>query len=90
MNLGMRKRAMVNGVVKWFNAKKGYGFIVSPEVEEVKDRDVFVHYSKIQMEGFKKLEAGEEVSYDLVWTPEGKPQADNVVRLNPPETPERG
>lgn len=73
------------GIVKWFDAKKGYGFIVSPEVEEVKDKDIFVHYTKVQMEGFKKLEAGESISYDLVWGSEGKPQADNVIRHGTPE-----
>ena len=75
---------MVDGVVKWFDAKKGYGFVVSSEVEG----DVFVHYTKIQMEGFKKLETGENVTFDLIMSPEGKPQADNVVRQNGPETPE--
>ena len=78
---------MIEGTVKWFDAKKGFGFIVSPEVEEVKDKDVFVHYTKIQMEGFKKVEAGEVVSYDLLWSDEGKPQADNVVRQGSSETP---
>jgi len=75
---------MVDGVVKWFDAKKGYGFVVSPDV----DGDVFVHYTKIQMEGFKKLETGENVTFDLITSPEGKPQADNVVRQSGPETPE--
>jgi CspA family cold shock protein len=73
------------GTVKWFDAKIGYGFIISPECRELqsadgKPLDVFVHFTKIVMEGFKKLEGGEEVSYDLVWTPQGKPQAENVVR----------
>ncbi len=72
---------MVDGVVKWFDAKKGYGFVVSPDVEG----DVFVHYTKIQMEGFKKLETGEQVTFDVVQSPEGKPQADNVVRHETPE-----
>jgi len=67
---------MVDGVVKWFDAKKGYGFVVSPEV----DGDIFIHYTKIQMEGFKKLETGEKITFDLITSPEGKPQADNVVR----------
>ncbi len=67
---------MVDGVVKWFDAKKGYGFVVSPDVEG----DVFIHYTKIQMEGFKKLETGEQVTFDVIQSPEGKPQADNVVR----------
>jgi CspA family cold shock protein len=74
---------MLDGTVKWFDAKKGYGFVVSPEVEG----DVFVHYTKIQMEGFKKLETGETVTFDVIMSPEGKPQADNVVRG---ETPEQG
>lgn len=72
----------ISGIVKWFDAKKGYGFIVSPDVEG----DVFVHYSKIQMEGFKKLETGEAVTLVLITSAEGKPQADDVVR-NAPETP---
>ncbi len=67
---------MVDGVVKWFDAKKGYGFVVSPDVEG----DVFIHYTKIQMEGFKKLETGEQVTFDVIRSTDGKPQADNVVR----------
>ncbi len=67
---------MVDGVVKWFDAKKGYGFVVSPEVEG----DIFVHFTKIQMEGFKKLETGEKVAFELIRSTEGKPQAENVVR----------
>jgi len=67
---------MVNGTVKWFDAKKGFGFIVSPEVEG----DVFVHYTKIQMEGFKKLETGEKVAFEVVQSVDGQPQADSVVR----------
>ena len=74
---------MAEGVVKWFDAKKGFGFLVSPEAEG----DVFVHYTKIQMDGFKKLETGEKVAFDVIQSPEGKPQADNVVRLNEAETP---
>ncbi len=72
---------MVDGVVKWFDAKKGYGFVVSPDVEG----DIFVHYTKIQMEGFKKLETGEKVAFELILSTEGKPQADNVSRLETPE-----
>jgi CspA family cold shock protein len=67
---------MSDGVVKWFDAKKGYGFIVSPEVEG----DVFVHYTKIEMEGFKKLETGERIAFDVIRGEDGKPQAENVVR----------
>ncbi len=45
---------MVEGVVKWFDNRKGYGFVVAPEGDD-DTRDVFVHYTKIQMDGFKKL-----------------------------------
>ena len=73
---------MVDGVVKWFDAKKGFGFIVSPDVEG----DVFVHYTKVQMEGFKKLETGEKVTFEVIRSSEDKPQADNVVRQDVSET----
>lgn len=52
---------MMSGQVKWFDPRKGYGFIVGPE-----GRDVFVHYSQIQGDGFKLLKDGEVVEYDLV------------------------
>ncbi len=79
----------MQAVCKWFDAKKGYGFLITPEVtdDEGKTRDVFVHWTKIKMEGFKKLEQGETVDFDLVWSEDGKPQADNVVR-GTPESPE--
>ena len=78
----------MQGIVKWFDVKLGYGFLNSPDVEELKHpdgmmMDVFVYYKKIQMPGFKKVEQGELVSYELIWTPEGKPQAENIIRLNP-------
>ncbi len=65
----------MQGNVKWFNAQKGYGFI---EVEEGKD--VFVHYSEIQEDGFKTLEEGQKVEFDIVEGNRG-PQAANVVKL---------
>ncbi len=65
----------MQGKVKWFNPEKGYGFI---EVEEGKD--VFVHYSEIQDEGFKTLEEGQEVEVEVVEGNRG-PQAANVVKL---------
>lgn len=65
---------MENGVVKWFNAEKGYGFI---QVED--GNDVFVHYSAIDEEGFKSLEEGQDVSFDIVEGERG-PQASNVVK----------
>ena len=66
---------MNQGKVKWFNAEKGFGFI---EISE--GNDVFVHYSAIQGDGFKTLEEGQEVSFDIVEGDRG-PQAANVVKL---------
>ena len=66
------------GRVKWFDARKGYGFI-----EREGEDDVFVHYSSIQMEGYKALEDGEEVEFEIVQSDRG-PQAANVVRSAPP------
>jgi len=66
---------MQNGKVKWFNNEKGYGFI---EVEG--GDDVFVHYTAIQEEGFKTLEEGQEVTFEIVQGERG-PQAANVVKL---------
>ena len=65
----------MNGKVKWFNAEKGFGFI-----ERDGGEDVFVHFSAIQGEGFKTLDEGQEVSFDVVDGPRG-PQAANVVKL---------
>ncbi|MEI5907754.1 cold-shock protein [Bacillus spongiae] len=65
---------MENGKVKWFNAEKGFGFI---EVEG--GEDVFVHFSAIQGEGFKTLEEGQEVSFDVEQGARG-PQAANVTK----------
>ncbi|MFD2671956.1 cold shock domain-containing protein [Marinicrinis sediminis] len=65
----------MQGKVKWFNAEKGYGFI---ETEE--GGDVFVHFSAIQSEGFKTLEEGQEVEFDIVEGARG-PQAANVIKL---------
>ena len=66
---------MKNGKVKWFNAGKGFGFI---ETED--GNDVFVHFSAIQSEGFKSLDEGQEVSFEVVEGARG-PQASNVVKL---------
>ena len=66
---------MNKGKVKWFNAEKGYGFITGDD-----GKDVFVHYSAIQGEGFKTLEEGQEVTYDLTEGQRGM-QASNVVKL---------
>ncbi|MCF8565858.1 cold-shock protein [Alicyclobacillus tolerans] len=66
---------MQEGTVKWFNSDKGFGFI---SVEN--GNDVFVHYSAIQSNGFKTLEEGQRVTFDVVEGPKG-PQAANVVAL---------
>ncbi|QQE73291.1 cold-shock protein [Brevibacillus composti] len=66
---------MQQGIVKWFNAEKGYGFI---QVEG--GDDVFVHYSAIQSEGFKTLEEGQKVEFEIVQGSRG-PQAANVAKL---------
>ena len=65
----------MTGKVKWFNAEKGYGFI-----EREDGGDVFVHFSAIQSEGFKTLEEGQAVEFDVVQGNRGG-QAANVVRL---------
>lgn len=65
---------MATGVVKWFNEAKGYGFI-SPDDGS---RDVFVHFSVIQSNGFKKLEEGQQVEFEVVDGAKG-PNAQNVI-----------
>ncbi|MFC5560289.1 cold-shock protein [Ureibacillus thermophilus] len=66
---------MKQGTVKWFNSEKGFGFI-----EVVGENDVFVHFSAIQGEGFKTLEEGQKVEFEVVEGNRG-PQAANVVKL---------
>ncbi len=58
---------MATGTVKWFNNAKGFGFIC-PEGE---DTDIFAHYSTIQMEGYRTLKAGQQVSYEIEQGPKG-------------------
>ncbi len=65
---------MSDGTVKWFNQKKGYGFISTPD-----GRDVFVHYSNISGDGFKTLDEGQQVSFEIVEGEKGL-RAENVVR----------
>ncbi|MDZ5473794.1 cold-shock protein [Cytobacillus sp. FJAT-54145] len=65
---------MNTGKVKWFNAEKGFGFIESSE-----GQDVFVHFSAIQTEGFKTLEEGQAVTFEIVEGNRG-PQAANVTK----------
>ena len=65
---------MATGKVKWFNAEKGYGFITTEE-----GKDVFVHYSAFQCEGFRTLEEGDSVTFDVMESNRG-PQASNVLK----------
>jgi CspA family cold shock protein len=66
---------MVEGTVKWFNADKGFGFITQEE-----GSDVFVHYSAIQEDGFRSLDEGARVKFEIVAGPKG-PAASNVTLL---------
>jgi CspA family cold shock protein len=65
---------LARGFVKWFDTKKGYGFIKQPDGD-----DIFVHYTGIAGEGFKSLRAGEEVEFEILNSPKG-PQATNVAK----------
>jgi cold shock protein len=66
---------MLEGTVKWFNATKGFGFI-----EQDNGKDVFVHHSAIQADGYKTIDEGARVKFDVVDGPKG-PAAENVVQL---------
>ncbi|MBE6082191.1 MULTISPECIES: cold-shock protein [Tissierellales] len=66
---------MVNGTVKWFNSEKGFGFITGDD-----GNDVFVHFSQINKDGFKTLEEGERVSFEVSKGEKG-PQASNVTSI---------
>ena len=65
----------MTGTVKWFNSEKGYGFITTDE-----GNDIFAHFSQIQKDGFKTLEEGEDVSFEVVDGDKG-PQATNITVL---------
>jgi cold shock protein len=72
---GVEKLAREQGVVKWFNASKGYGFIQRQSGE-----DVFVHFSAIQMDGYKSLNEGQLVEFEVRQGPKGF-QAENVTKV---------
>ena len=74
--------AQYKGTVKWFNNAKGYGFLGRDG-----GADVFVHYSSIQIDGYKSLKEGDEVEFDIIEGSKG-PQADQVVRLREPASKE--
>ncbi len=63
----------MNGVVKWFNGEKGFGFITGED-----GTDVFAHFSQIKSEGYKSLDEGQKVTYDVTDGPKG-PQAENIT-----------
>jgi CspA family cold shock protein len=65
----------MTGTVKWFNSEKGFGFITTDE-----GNDVFAHFSQIQKDGYKTLEEGEKVSFDVVSGPKG-PQAEKIATI---------
>jgi CspA family cold shock protein len=67
---------MAQGSVKWFNDKKGFGFIISED-----GKDVFVHHTAIEGEGYKSLKEGEKVQFEIVQGPKGD-QATKVVKLS--------
>ena len=67
---------MTKGTVKWFNDAKGFGFITA----EGRDEDIFVHYTSIEGDGFRRLEEGEQVEFELIQSPKGF-KAENVTRV---------
>jgi CspA family cold shock protein len=66
---------MAKGTVKWFSNQKGYGFIATED-----GKDVFVHHTAIKGEGYKSLQEGQAVEFDVIQGPKGE-QASNVVRI---------
>jgi CspA family cold shock protein len=73
----------VTGAVKWFDPRKGYGFLVGPE-----EQDIFVHFTVIEGEGFRVLRDGASVSYDAVKTAKGWRATRVIKPADTPETPE--
>jgi CspA family cold shock protein len=72
----IRRGAVAVGTVKWFNSEKGYGFIESEQ-----GSDVFVHYSAIQTDGFKTLEEGDRVEFEVKPGRDGRSQAEDVRKV---------
>jgi CspA family cold shock protein len=74
----MRGTVMATGTVKWFSNVKGYGFVNTDENE---NEDIFVHYSAIEMDGYKKLTSGQKIEFDIDVGPKGL-QAQNIRSVN--------
>lgn len=72
-------RTVTSGTVKWFDGKKGYGFITPDDGGE----DVFVHFSSLNVDGFKTLEGVDRVTFDINESGNGKLQAENVTPVSP-------
>ena len=70
------RHEMAQGTVKWFNGDKGYGFISREDGD-----DLFVHFSEIQMEGYKTLDEGQAVEFEITQGQNGKLQASNVYKI---------
>jgi CspA family cold shock protein len=79
---------MAEGVVKWFNSEQGHGMLTALGYAEgdikVGRRDIFVHYSEIQVNGYKTLDEGEHVSFDIERLPDGRFRARHVTQLGGP------
>ncbi len=74
--LKKERHEMAQGTVKWFNGDKGYGFISREDGD-----DLFVHFSEIQMDGYKTLDEGQAVEFDITNGQNGKLQASNVRKI---------
>ena len=74
---------MAKGTVKWFDRKKGFGFIINEQ-----GKDVFVHYSSIEVDGFKSLEEGQEVEYSLLESPKGLQGKEVKILTSSPQSSE--
>nr|MDO8088317.1 cold shock domain-containing protein [Candidatus Sigynarchaeum springense] len=78
----------ITGVCKWFNSRKGYGFLTPDGAPEGEKADVFVHHTNIKMEGFRTLYEGDKVTFDIEEGAKGK-EAKNVVVVDKAPRPKR-